>query len=486
MYKHKYLKYKNKYLQLKSKLYGGSNIVDKLYIINGPTKIYYYKNISSKNKNILLIGENHNIEEISNRFSNEQIDEFKKNQNFYFFNLIDILKKILQDKSKCIDIFLESNYIPRNILSGGGEFLGLFDRDEDVIDNTKKFKYEKNKLSRFILNSELGILPIIKKVYGYGHKNRAEINYNNIRFHNIDVNQLEFNTPKYTSRYLDNFYRDLRIGDYFNNLFRLFEFRFSLIKNIITLYKFKRSLEDFNLVILDLFLYLIGRKNKIGREIWKFTMIEFRRNIKPKLNGEEGNKYKKYLIYNINTFDFLGEKINKQSINLDDSIKNLDRQKILKFFIDDINKSCELINIGFNEFGFPLKNLEDENYYFLKQLVNYDNLYGDLFNAYNKIESNIISIIRRVIDYYTINRMFRKFDLTGIKGKRNHPICNLNHAENIIVYAGINHIEFINKILQDILFKLHKIILNQRDHNTITTPFEPFGINFEDKAIVFE
>ena len=122
-YKLKYLKYKKKYLELrggaqnnrlvipqyikpfiesqtkKSEMIQIFNNLDKVNIINGPNKFYYY-NISlgeGNYKKILLFGENHL----------KMVECERKDNCIDFIKLLEILTHLKDDK--CIDFFIEEN-----------------------------------------------------------------------------------------------------------------------------------------------------------------------------------------------------------------------------------------------------------------------------------------------------------------------------------------------------------------------------------------
>ena len=123
------------------------------------------------------------------------------------------------------------------------------------------------------------------------------------------------------------------------------------------------------------------------------------------------------------------EKIFKDALQLNSSFKEL---------IDQETKEYKYKNITKKEIDEWSKEINLE---FVKNTTFFQK-FEPLENYYNIIDNNFLVFFMFCMDFYTLNRMFMTFDMTGEKGKRGPIICRKQDTPKyIIFYGGTAHTE---------------------------------------------
>jgi len=414
---YKYCKYKIKYLNLKKKTLqkGGNDI----FILNGPTSLYYYPNI--KGKKILLLGEYHINED---RCDKQVSKVFNPNEEYIMdpLSLIMHLAKMNEKTNNCLDFFLEDGYYTKN----------------HIIDSSKIPKSDSNSYNVTtqinLIRSALYLTdcgPIKGKIKNKNKnivKNKLKKCPNGFRYHYFDIMHYQLDDK---NKYHDNvFITLLRYYDLFENY---------IINSSNINFTDKKTAFNYT---FSIYIYLIGFKKlkkeyNLGKKYYKDILKYVVDNgyLQEKCNCHPDCKII-YEIMSIRQTEEIANKIYKQ-------IKNIDN----KYFT-----SKELINYWKYKIEIAI--------YDNTITTNSKDQIEKIYDSLNIYDSFVMIMRMAYTDTYTIARMFRKFTpkrkIKNCEGKKS--------LQNIIHYSGGAHTESIRNFIEW-KFKISPEISINPDYN---------------------
>ena len=449
----------------------------------GPIRLRYYKNIEGKR--ILLLGEHHNLWKpckVKNSVSNNEWEVDKW------------LEYIATNSPVCLDIFMEESYfLNKKIIEykGGSDNEAYIHRiRESFIPEIKGdiYKNETETWHYSKFNSTRYHHVDIRQVYSL---------YKRGVFFNYDFNlECEYDTrllifQEYFNEFLENFYSTIHV--FLNNAreehnkIKFYSYKKILQSFFKTIYK-TFSLENFEMLLYDIFFQNIP-------EIYGNPINKFFEDLS-NFNGIENTKYLLEFLYptELENQDYISY-VNEIYIVLIQVFNN--RFKLKKEKGCNIKISFDSILLIFSKYLFKKSklsqkykdkfNLHNISQYYRKDvyqtnykymykvsaqhpkygkwdkidykysidnileifdIINYENFNEDFFykNFYKIkyfiyiINSNFFYFNSCIMDLYTLERMFKTFDMSGEKGERGPKICrNQDTPKYIIFYGGAAH-----------------------------------------------